>query len=459
VAIPTGGAKLEGLKVLKLGDVVELPGSNLVVQVTNARLADLDATRDWLLADVVIGNKGKEKEPISSVVSFDVVTADWKWHGLDLSEAIAKISTDVASGKEPALFDADVEPGKAVKGTARIPVPKAAKGLALVYHSTKVIALPNEPKDPYVFVSLGIRGDWPGPGVPEDAAEFKAGTVYKVGDSIKMPKSGLVVKVNAAWERTESIKSLPIQADQKYVLADISVMQSNKEWPFEPRSVLRIESADGKESGEIEAGLSMAAAAESTRYFSGEFGRGLVGARMAKAATGLRLKIAPTGPGKGEEVLVDLGLGGGSAVAPTTPSAAAPTAAAKASPTAAAMAKPTAAPKPAVPTQNPSAVPQELASFPVPSGFTLVPGSAYRQMSGGELNTARASWKGKTGVDDVAASLKQALAKDYELEDSAEGDGTVDLSFVSKASSNLYLDVSLYDDGEDTVIEAELYRG
>ena len=453
VGIPTGGTKLEGIKVLKVGDVVELPASGLVVQVTAVRTSELDANRDWVLADMIIGNKGKEKESISSVVSFDVVTSDWKWYGLDLAEAIGKITSDVASGKEPALFDADVEPGKAVKGTARVPVPKTAKGLALVFHSSKIIGIGGELTDPYVFVSLGVRGDWPGVGVADDAPDFKAGTVYKVGDAFKLPKSGLIVKVNSAWERTESIKMLPIDADQKYVLADISVKQSAdsyKAWPFEPRGDLHIVGA-GDASAELEAGFAMAASAENTRYFSGDFGRGVVGARIEKSATGLQLKIAPSGPGKGEEVLVDLGLGGASAPAKTT-GGATPTVAAKASPTAAAKVAPT-------PTPGDMTIPAELAALPLPSGFKLVPSSTSREAIGGEFSMAEGDWVGAMAVDDVVSFYKQALAKDYTLSDTADADPGTALTFQNVKDSSLELEVLVWENEDgDTQVYVQLSK-
>ena len=457
VPLPDGATKYDGARVVKIGEAVELPASNLVVQVSNVRIADKDAQNDWVLADVVIGNKGKEKEPISSVVSFHVVTDDWRWYGLSLQEAMAKVAKDVTAGVQTTLFDDDVEPGQAKKGTAMAIVPKSAKNLALVYQSSKIVALPNEPHDPLLFVSLGLRGDWPGLGVPDDGVPASASDVYKVGQAFKLPKSGIVMRINRVWERATPGKQAKLDADKKFVFIDVSMKKPAGVNSLEPRSEFAFVTSDGAVRKNLEP-FSQIYGDENTRMLNQDMGRGVLVGIVPKSATGLALKVMPVGK-SGDVAFVDLGLGGAyvatAAASPTTKAGATPTAAktptptGKATPTPATKAtatpsgKATATPAPARPSGiDTSEMPSALKNLPVPAGFDLS-GWGSGGGTGDNFDFAEATWLGTLGVIETSNFYSKALSSEWTV---SEGEASEDRSYelyVNNDDENLTLEVTI----------------
>ena len=110
--MPSGPA-FDQNKPIKIGDVVDLPKTAMVLQVTAAKTAELDAQRDLLLVDLILGNKTKAVLPISSLLLMGAVTSDWHSYSLsiqDLTVAAAKISS-----MNIRTFDAELQPGEARK--------------------------------------------------------------------------------------------------------------------------------------------------------------------------------------------------------------------------------------------------------------------------------------------------------------------------------------------------------
>jgi hypothetical protein len=122
-------------------------------------------------------------------------------------------------------------------------------------------------------------------------------------------------------------------------------------------------------------------------------------------------------------------------------------------------AEPPATARSSVPTQNPSRVPVELESFPVPAGFTLDSNSAYRRFGSNVLIAAGASWSGEMSVGDLVAFLRLYLANDFVLGDSQVESDAAYLSFTNAVDSSLFLYVGISSQGDVTVLKAELYRG
>lgn len=139
--------------------------------------------------------------------------------------------------------------------------------------------------------------------------------------------------------------------------------------------------------------------------------------------------------------------------APTVGSSAAP-AAQQSAPTAAAGVAPTATPARSV-------LAPELADFPVPSGFAVVPDNLSRVANGGQLSRAEASWRGSLSVPDTAAFYKQALAKDYVVDTVGDEDDESSEALLvgeSARDSALRLTVSIWDDGDGTQVDVTLVK-
>ena len=79
-----------------------------------------------------------------------------------------------------------------------------------------------------------------------------------------------------------------------------------------------------------------------------------------------------------------------------------------------------------------SAVPQELRTVPVPSGFSVVKGSTLRSTSGGQFERARATYYGKMSIEDTAAFYTESLAKDWNPEGESVSDDDAHFEFINK---------------------------
>ena len=191
VAMPSGPV-YDPYKPVKVGETVELPKTYTVLRVDGVKMAEYDANRDLLLVDLTIGNKGKEKLEISSLLTMSAFTADWHNYSLTLEELVGLLSDPARAtsftAANVASFDGEVPAGQARKGTAIIPVPKDAKGLGFAFHPWNMTT---GASDPVVYVGLGLKGDFPFPIIPETVQAAKAGTIYKAGQAARRP--------NGAW--------------------------------------------------------------------------------------------------------------------------------------------------------------------------------------------------------------------------------------------------------------------
>lgn len=137
-------------------------------------------------------------------------------------------------------------------------------------------------------------------------------------------------------------------------------------------------------------------------------------------------------------------LGGKSSKTPTPrPTAAKAQAAATEKPEATSTPEPTAAPK-APATSDASAIPAELKSAPLPSGFAPVKNSATRVATGGKFQMAYVEFFGTMSVKDAAAWYSDNLdAKGWEV--SVEQSGEDESVFVctSKTDDTLTLGVNV----------------
>jgi hypothetical protein len=91
-----------------------------------------------------------------------------------------------------------------------------------------------------------------------------------------------------------------------------------------------------------------------------------------------------------------------------------------------------------------SSIAPELKDVPVPSGFTLVEGSAIRMEEGGKFKGATANWFGKTSIKDVAQFYKgQMTGKGWKEALVMEQDDSSMLSYTSAKDENLTLTIGV----------------
>lgn len=447
-SMPGSPAAYDPAKPPKVGEAVRLP-SGMVVQVNGARTQNRDATTEWVLTDVTIGNTGKESQTVSSVLSFNVVSADWGWYGFGLEDVL-----QMATGSLPAPFDATLDPGQAKRGTALAIVPKDAKGLALAFTSQGALmgsmaAVAGQTADPTLFAPLGVRGDWTPPAV-KDPAPLAAGKVYKAGDAVQLTKAAWAMQVNGARVRTEAVPNAQLPAGQQFVLVDLTARTlPGAAATLQPRSDLRlVDNAGGSYEylGNLDA---LVAVATFTRGLAVEKdgipARGIVTFSVPKTATGLALQVKPNGS-PDELMIVDLGLGGAvkapaagaASSGAAAPSAAQQTAPAASKPAAPAASEPTVAPV-APQLADASTLPAELKDLPVPAGFGVVNGSTTRVASGGQFSVASATWFGKASVKDVGAFYKQALAATWNEDYYSDSTDALSAAYTNKKDTTLEL--------------------
>jgi hypothetical protein len=408
VAMPSG-TTFDPSKPVKIGDVVELPKTGIVLQVTGVKTADFDAQRDVLLVDLVLGNKGKETLSVSSVMMMDAVTSDWHWYGLTLAD-LFQVSAKIAALKV-ASFDGDVPVNEARKGTAILPVPKDAKGLGFAFTpSTFAVNM----MDPTVYVGLGLKGDFPFPIISEDVQPFKVGTVYKPGEAVKAPKRGVALQVNGARERTQSLPQIEIKVDEKFVMVDVTARVFGSAADLTGNE-LRLMDSSGKYLGGSDGVSNLLFQADNTQGYFSWHRRGMWAYKGPRDAKGLKLVFSPA---TGEKIEFDLGTVAQSSS--TGPAVAAPKLA------------------------DASVLPEELKSFPMPQGFKVVDGSVHRRASGGKFQSADAQLFGEMSISDLSAFYKAQLAKDWETEQEDVGAATID---------NIYFHRT--DDGKTFYINAE----
>lgn len=426
---------------------MQLPKSGLVLQVNNVRTVERDATSEFVVLDLVIGNNGKEKATISSLMLFSVMAEGWRWYGVSL-EALPQM----VALKLPQLFDGDIAPGKAAKGNMVILVPKNAMRLTLGFVGLPTLALAAE--EPMIWVPLGIRGDGVMPLIKGEPQQVAKGKTYKVGDALKLTKRGVALQVNGYWERTETAGKAQLGPDEKFVFVDVTNTTLPDGKPFTQAHELRLVTSDGKQIAMKLTGESDAYLAESTRSDTTGVGRGVALFRVPKSASSYKLAVSPLDPssqgfafGSGnriadEECVVDLA---GGLLPPVTTIFKLPAAAATAVPT-------------APPAGAAASVPAELRDIPLPSGFAVVKDSAHRSPASGKFEEASATFYGKLGVQEVKDFYKKTLteAQGFSLADedisSDEGEGDLSYSY-SKGGADYGLNLNFRPAAGGTEIE------
>lgn len=435
--MPNGPA-YDPYKPVKIGDAVDLPKTGMVLQVTGAKTVDFDAKRDLLLVDLILGNKGKDKLTVSSVMMMGAVTSDWHKYSLDLND-LAQAALKISSLKV-ASFDAEIPSGEARKGTAVIPVPKDARGLGFVFfplNTTNILA----EADPTVYVGLGINGDFAPPIIPEDVQTLKAGTTYKLGQAVKAPKRGVAIQVNGARERTQSVPNFEINVADKVVLVDITTRLFGDAKPPLGKEFALVDSK-GNNSFDGTVGMAnVVIMAENAMDYNNANRRGMLVFKGPRDATGLKLVFKPDGDDKVE---FDLGNLGQSTSAPATTgtSSGAPAA------TGASSGAP-AGPKLA----DASVLPAELKSLPMPTGFGVVDGSAVRSASGGKFQSAEAKLFGKMDIKDLNSFYKAQLAGDWDVNSEDFDTGYLQNEYINKKDESLMLQINADQTDKGTTVD------
>lgn len=428
------GPVYDPYKPVKIGDVVDLPKTGMVLQVTGAKTVDYDAQRDLLLVDLILGNKGKDKITVSSVMMMGAVTADWHKYSLsldDLFQAAAKMSA-----LKVASFDTEIPAGEARKGTAVVPVPKDAKGLGFLFSPMNTANILAE-ADPTVYVGLGIKGDFAPPIIPEDVQPLKAGTTYKAGEAVKAPKRGVAIQVNGARERIQSVPNFEINVADKVVLVDITTRLFGDAKPLLGKEFALVDSK-GNNAFDGTVGMSnVVLMAENAMDYNSSNRRGMLLFKGPRDATGLKLVFKPDGDDKVE---FDLGTLGQSTSAPAATGASSGTAK---------------GPKLA----DASVLPVELKSLPMPAGFGVVDGSPIRSASGGKFQSAEAELFGKMDIKELNAFYKDKLAGDWDLSDEDVETGYLQNNYINKKddSLTLYINAEQTDKGTTVDIRVEQY--
>ncbi|HEX9114782.1 MAG TPA: hypothetical protein VGA61_01830 [Anaerolineae bacterium] len=447
--MPANPARYDKVRAVKIGEAVQLAGSGLIFQVTGVRTVEDDARSEFVIADVVVGNAGKETAPISSLMLFGIVADGWHWYGVDL-ESIPRM----VALKLPQPFDAEIAAGKAAKGSLPIRVPKDATGLTLAFQGMALLS-----DDQTVFVPLGIRGEGTLPLAPAGAADVVKGKTYKVGEAFTAPKRGLVVKVNGYWERTESAREAKLGPGEKFVLVDLTAAPAVTGKGLRRYAEIALVTADGKKIHQTDKDGDVYLA-ESVSADSG-LGRGVALFRVAKSASGLKLSFDPLDPSSsgfifgsgerlaGEQAFVD--LSGGLAKVPAI---------LRALPTAA----PTATAKPPV-AGDPASVPAELKAIPAPPGFMVVKDSAHRYPDAGKVETASVSYAGKGDIQSVKDFFKKNLTEaagfefvDEDLSSSGPDEGDLTFSYTTN-EAGYGLSINIENKGGNLLIQLYMEGG
>jgi hypothetical protein len=408
VSMPTG-SRYDPYKPVKIGDVVELPLTGLVLQVTGARTVDYDAQRDLLLVDLILGNKGREKLPVSSIMMMDAISSDWRTYGLTMEEMFQVIMK--ISSLNIATFDTELQPNEAKKGTAVIPVAKAAEGLGFVFYPTNFSA--TDGPDPTVYVGLGIKGDFPFPIIPEDVQAFKEGTTYKIGQAAKAPKRNAAVQLNGARERTQSGPGFDINVADKIVLVDVTTRLFGDAAEVFSREWALTDSSGGYFGTEF---MNEVIWAENGMGHSSLARRGLLVFEVPRDAGGLKLVF---GAMQDEKIEFDLGTPATSTILPGNSS-------------------PGSAPR-GPKLVDASTLPAELKAIPIPSGFGVVEDSVLRTASRGVFVEAWAELFGKMKIKDVHAFYAKALENDWEIADESVSTGYLQNAYTNIEDESLIL--------------------
>ena len=427
VGIPKG-SKYDPYKPVKIGDVVELPNTGIVLQVTGAKTAEYDAQKDLLLVDLIVGNNSKTKLNVSSVLLMKALSADWHAYSLDLDEllqAAAKISA-----MKVATFDGEVPAGEARKGTAVIPIPKNATGLGFAFDPTNMDA---NTSDPEVYVGLGMKGDFPFPIIPENVEALKAGTVYKIGQPVKAPKRGVAIQVNGAHERTQSLPNVSINVADKLVIVDITTRLFGTATDV-LRKELRLVDSSGRYFGDGGGNSNLVLQAENGSPYAADRRRGQIVFSGPRDAKGLKLMFTPTPNEK-----IEFGLGT-LALAQSTDA-------------------PGGAAAPAGPKLAPASVlPDELKSLPMPTGFGVVENSARRSASGGKFQSADAQLFGKMSIEDLNTFYKTRLAAQWDAIVEDEGSGDLQYTYMNKKDQSLTLYINAEQTDTGTTIDIRIEK-
>ncbi len=426
VGIPKG-SKYDPYKPVKIGDVVELPNTGIVLQVTGAKTAEYDAQKDLLLVDLILGNKGKDELIISSVMMMGAVTSDWHAYSLDLDELLQ--AAFKISAMKVATFDGEVPAGEARKGTAVIPVPKGAQGLGFVFHP---MSADLSKSDPAVYVGLGINGDFTFPIIPENVQALKAGTVYKVGQPVKAPKRGVAIQVNGARERTQSVPNFEINVADKVVLVDVTTRLFGDAKPLLGKELSLVDSKGGHSFDGTVGMANVVLMAENAMGYSSPDRRGMLVFKGPRDATGLKLVFSPDGDDKVE---FDLGTLAKSTTAPGG---------------AAAPAGPKLAPA--------SVLPDELKSLPMPTGFEVVENSTRRSASRGKFQSADAQLFGKMSIEDLNTFYKTRLAAQWDAIVEDKGSGDLQYTYMNKKDQSLTLYINAEQTDTGTTIDIRIEK-
>lgn len=474
VAMPSGGAKYDPSKAVKIGDVLELPASGLVMQVTGAKTVDYDGQQDLLLVELILGNRNKEKYTVSSVLFMSAVTADWRWYSLGMDElfkAAAKIgSLNIKT------FDTDLPPGEARKGTAVLPVPKNAEKLAFAF-SPMNPTNPLADADPTVYVSLGIRGEFQPPVIPDSAQVAKAGSSYKVGEAVKLTKRGVGIQVNSVSEVTDSVPDNKINVGEKFVVVDLTMRGFGDAKPLSGQEISLLDGAGKSYTGGMSDSSSVARAIKGHAYSAADR-RGLMVFKTERDSKGFALKVRPIDPTSQpmkpsyiEDESISFGLGSGAAVAVPTPM---PNSGGTGMPSIPGL--PGGITIPGMPpgvgqggsssggntpkVTDSSALPAELKPLPVPSGFQVIADSAERWADGGKFQSAEAEWFGKLSIKEVADFYTRSLTAEWDVVDEYVAQGECQLTYSNKKDEmrSLYVNAEQTNEGTTLYIRLEQYE-
>jgi hypothetical protein len=432
VNMPSGSA-FDPYKPIKVGDVIELPNTGIVLQVTGAKTADYDAQRNLLLVDLILGNKSDTKLTISSVLMMEGVTSDWCSYSLNMDElfqAAAKMSA-----LNVTTFDGEVPAGEARKGTAFMLVPKDAKGLGFAFYPSNLDA---GTSDPLVYVGLGINGDFAFPIVPEGAESLKAGTTYKVGQPVKAPKRGVGIQVNSARERTQSLPDLEVNVADKLVIVDITTRLFGTATEVLDKE-LRLVDSDGNYFDTAGSGIAAVVLQSSIGIpYSPDHRRGVLIFSGPRDSKGFKLVFTPTAD---EKIEFDLGTLAQDTSAPASGGASTQSA--------------PAGPK----LVDASVLAAELKSIPLPQGFGVVDGSAYRHASGGAFESASAQLFGKMSIKDLSSFYKTALAKEWDINDEDVSTGYLQNDYLNKKDQDLILYLNAEETDKGTTVDISVEKG